>query len=327
MGPYGIGIALGIAGGLAAKYIYRAVDTHWPESYVYTRSLFERFQRTTFPRYALFRTLPLFAAFLAANVTTANLGASTIASALSGCLSFIVTTDALAAYTALKYRDTRRRILLPVYVLNSLLTIGVALAAYFLHPSLSFLVPPPQEFTTAAWTALLVAVLATAFQKGFATKALSNEQQIALAKKDIGAELWEYARELSQNQNVPPFITHAIMTTEALERPRWVRSGERLFGRIIHPKTPMTFGVTQVPSITPLTDLESIQITVQKLASRSDICSELIEFHQSGVPFFSPFSPDVQEAGPIDVARELIRLHNPHEQYVNTVINFAHFLY
>jgi len=118
----------------------------------------------------------------------------------------------------------------------------------------SWLIPQPQEFVSAAWTALFVVVLSTAVLKVMSQK-LSPEDLLGHAQKDIGEELWTEIRSISAKYSCDPAFIRAIVAGEVLQRPRWLRSIEKIKGIVFRRKS---YGVAQVSSDSPLSDKESI---------------------------------------------------------------------
>jgi hypothetical protein len=149
-----------------------------------------------------------------------------------------------------------------------LLTVVIALLAYCSYSSASFLVPEPNEFVIAIWTAVFVGVVTQLFAG--ITAGVAGDFELAevvnLAKKDVGVETWEWIRSECRKSSVPWCVVAAIVVVEVNERPAWMRRAERICAYATLQRITMSFGVTQESSKHVLTDEDSVCLTIRWVA-------------------------------------------------------------
>lgn len=148
------------------------------------------------------------------------------------------------------------------------MTVAIALLAYCSHSSASFLVPEPNEFVIAIWTAIFVGVVTQLFSS--ITSGVAGDfdvvQGINLVIKDVGGETWEWIRCECRKSRVPWCVVAAIVVVEVNERPAWMRLAERICAYVTLQRITMSFGVTQESSKRVLTDKDSVCLTIRWVA-------------------------------------------------------------
>lgn len=125
-------------------------------------------------------------------------------------------------------------------------------------------VPEPQEFVSAAWTALFVALIYRGTRK--ASRVPDNlgiTERVKLVREDVGVDLWEQLRTIADEKQVPWCLLAAIVMVEVGERPRWMRRCERVVSGLLLHKVTMSFGVTQEQSKRALSDCEALIMTCE----------------------------------------------------------------
>lgn len=149
-----------------------------------------------------------------------------------------------------------------------MLTVAIAMLAYCTYSSVSFLVPEPNEFVIAIWTAIFVGVVTQLFAS--ITSGVAGDfdviQVINLAKEDVGVEIWEWIRGECRKSRVPWCVVAAIVVVEVNERPAWMRLAERICAYATLQRITMSFGVTQESSKRVLTDKDSVYLTIRWVA-------------------------------------------------------------
>jgi len=145
------------------------------------------------------------------------------------------------------------------HVANTLLIIAALAVALFTWQFWPPITPDADEMVQAAWTALFVAMVVTLLQKvsQYERGAASKYER---AKKDLGDELAEVLEARAVEHDVGHDFLRSIVLAECIQRPAWIRRLERLKGRFIGPGT---YGVAQVSALSPITDVESIEVLCQ----------------------------------------------------------------
>lgn len=88
-----------------------------------------------------------------------------------------------------------------------------------LYKILTPFVPEPQEFVSAAWTALFVALIYRGTRK--ASRVPDNlgiTERVKLVREDVGVDLWEQLRTIADEKQVPWCLLAAIVMVEVGER-------------------------------------------------------------------------------------------------------------
>ncbi|MCL3791029.1 hypothetical protein H6X68_00130 [Actinomyces sp. 186855] len=257
-------VALGIASGTLLTFLYRAVRDDWPQLYTYDKAPLERTVQKTFFRYLTFRTLPPLLAFYATGVTAERIQIDPRIAVASTAASFLLLTTLRAA--ALTFRhSTRPTITLLLQLTSTLWTSTVAFAAYFTRDYAYGLVPSPDAFIEAAWSAIFVVTLIKLVSTAMRSDNTSDKDLVDIAKKNMGVDVWEYARKSSERAGIPSYVILAIMTTESLQRPRWTRRLENIAAALTPGNYRFSQGVTQELHSSPLGDIKAIDITLDNL--------------------------------------------------------------
>ena len=256
-------VMLGIVGGGALKAFYSMVKHESPMSYTYDASHLERVRGLTVLRYLAFRTVPVFCASLAVVVTARRLGLADSVALASCILLFVLLSSVRSIFDKVRGSGKGAGFHSFLQVFSIIGTAVNACVAYVLSHRLSFLVPEPEEFVGAVWTAVFVGVVAHCVS-GFAKKSDYGypKHYVRLVIDDVGKGVWEWAKGAAQDGGVPWCVLSAIIIVEVGERPRWMRMLERGVSAICFHRVTMSFGVTQERSRSPLSDEESIEKTV-----------------------------------------------------------------
>jgi len=124
---------------------------------------------------------------------------------------------------------------------------------------------------------------------------VSLDKHIKLALDDLGESLQKKIRTEAQANDASVEFIEAIVLTECIQRPKWIRRAENLKGRFVKPGS---YGVAQISSSSPISDEESIE----------EICK-----------IYAGYYPARNEAG--DYNRTLLQValesHNPDPIFVN----------
>ncbi len=289
-------VSAALAALLGAAFLhafYRGVQHKWPNSYYTLPASADPIVSRRLPRYLLFRFGPVYAVAVFVAVTMARLREAVVLSLALMLLLHIGTTNATSVLGQLRLRRSESFSLTAV-VYNACAMVLIVLAgvlAVLTRRLWEPLIPQPKEVSTAIWTGLAAAVLASYVQH-----LTSGDRQLpdllARARKDAGPALLKKVRDKAIVAGTDPLLLEAILLTEVLQRPRWLRTLEALKGRIL---SRGTYGVMQVRAPRPISDEESVDVTVDLYrgrkpeqkhghASRSSVRALLAEHNRS-----SPF--------------------------------------
>jgi hypothetical protein len=179
---------------------------------------------------------------------------------------------------------------------SSVIVVASALAAYLLRDVLDRLVPPPAEMMAALWTGLFASAIAVAAIRTMTVEPIDTSALLARSETEIPRELFEYAQELSAKHDADYVLVRAVMLTENLQRPPWLRSVERFKGRFFRRGT---YGIMQVSADRPLSDRESIEVAVrnhfagtalipnENMWPRVDLFSDVLKTYNSNPDFIA----------------------------------------
>lgn len=259
------------------------------------RTALDSAPRSSALRYLLFRCLPTYAVGSLLANTVERLGGNVLVALVCMGVPYALVNDGRALWRLRRGGAGRGPVLWFYYVFNLVLIAGLVALSYFTYRWYADFIPEPDELIFAVWTAVFAAVLATAFQQLLRSPALSVEQKLAAARKDVGEDTWEYVHQAAIDANCEPVLMQAILAAEALQRPRWMRRLERAKGRLV-PKG--SYGVAQITASHPLSDAQSVQALCQEHAGyypvrnstgmvRQTLLEARIEKHNSNPAFVS----------------------------------------
>jgi membrane protein len=260
---YCLSLFLGIIGGVLIKAFYSMIEKEEPKLYVYNATYLERSSGKVTWAYCAFRSLPVFVVCLGVSVTSDRLGLVG-GLAVFGCAGlFVCLSSVRAIYDRVSRFSRRPFVHVGLQVFDIILTVVFAWIAYKCSSVMAIFVPDPKEFVTAIWTALFVAlVVHFVRQVGKREGGPEKRELLVLVKKDVGVELWNWAKGVADGNGVPWCVVAAIIMVEASERPRWIRQVERCISAVCFHRITMSFGVTQEQSMVPLSDQQAIEITI-----------------------------------------------------------------
>lgn len=263
-----LSVLLGVFGGVLLKAFYSMVRVKAPTSYAYAASHLQRTARTSIAGYVLFRFSPVYFVSLAVCVTVERVGLYVLPALISSTVLFVIVSSVASIYNRLAAPGKGAQFHTVLQSFSALLTVAIALLAYCSYSSASFLVPEPNEFVIAIWTAIFVGVVTQLFSS--ITSGVAGDfdvvQGINLVIKDVGGETWEWIRSECRKSRVPWCVVAAIVVVEVNERPAWMRLAERICAYATLQRITMSFGVTQESSKRVLTDKDSVYLTIRWVA-------------------------------------------------------------
>jgi hypothetical protein len=250
----------GLAGSALLAAAYYGFEFQWPGTYRNLANTFNLNIRSRLSRLVGFRAGPVFvASILIWTVAHFYGGSGWLAVTISTAI-YILSTNGRAFIRSLSPGRPEALINYGSYhALAATIAASAGSVASFVAPHVSALVPTMQSLVDGAWTALLIAVSA-----GFILRASSASRDDTVgpryryerAKSDAGIDLFDYLFRAAAEHSVDPLIARSVAVAEILQRPRWVRSAERLLGRF---RSQGSYGVMQITSTKPISDQESIR--------------------------------------------------------------------
>lgn len=187
----------------------------------------------------------------------ANSSSSDIALSLAVCaVSHTCMTNLRPSILRKLFKTSRNRPRYLAMFFSSLLFIVVApLLAFSTWSFWKPLLPQPNELLQAIWTSLFVG-LVVVLVRTIGTFEVSLDKHIKLALDDLGESLQKKIRTAAQANGVSVEFIEAVVLTECIQRPKWIRRAEKFKGRFVKRGS---YGVAQVSSPSPISDEESIE--------------------------------------------------------------------
>ena len=254
-----LSILLGIFGGFLLKIFYSMVEKEEPESYLYNLSKLQCTKGRVAIQYIGFRVLPVFVVTSGVVVTAERVGLCRQSAYIACVTTFSVLSSVRSMIDRMRSELKGAPFHYVLQVIDIVVSFFVGALCVLLYKILTPFVPEPQDFVSAAWTALFVALIYRGTRK--ASRAPDNlgiAERVKLVREDVGVDLWEQLRTIADEKQVPWCLLAAIVMVEVGERPRWMRRCERVVSGLLLHKVTMSFGVTQEQSKCALSDHEAL---------------------------------------------------------------------
>jgi hypothetical protein len=251
--------ALGaLAGFVFLELFYLAVRTEWPTSYVSLETDFGVIVNRSVGRYLLFMAAPIYCVSLISSTTVGRNHGNQFLTALLIGIGHAVFASLRNAWLSMKRRTTSAlAAVLILDLLTSVVVISASLLGGLGPGSYGFVVPGMDEFFKSLWTTAAVAIIAVCLLH-LTRNRNTVDKMVRRSRREVG-DLEAYAREQSGLVGADADLVSAVLLTENLQRPRWVRALERIKGRVFHQGS---YGVMQVTSSKPVSDSESIAMAL-----------------------------------------------------------------
>jgi hypothetical protein len=245
---------------------YTAVRTEWPSNYVSIDADYGVIINRSFLRYALFTLGPTYLVSLFATTLCNRFGGHGVGCGVLIAIVHVIKNNGRHAFLVMRYRhDQARYPLLIVDVFNIGVVFVAALAGAVGPGPFPDIVPSASDFFSSLWTTAFVAVVAICLL--YATKNRTTLDKLLQRSQAETRDLTPIALSLAGKHGTDPALVLAIMYAENLQRPHWVRTLERIKGKIWPAGS---YGVMQISSNRPLSDLESVHKAVtERLSGKS----------------------------------------------------------
>ena len=308
-----LSILLGIFGGVLLKIFYSMVEKEEPESYLYNVSKLQRAKGKVALQYVGFRVLPVFVVTSGVVVTAERVGVCRQSAYIACVSTFSVLSSVRSIFDRVRSDLKGAPFHYVLQVIDIVVSFIVGALCVLLYKILMPFVPEPQEFVSAAWTALFVALIYRGTRK--ASRAPDNlgiTERLKLVREDVGVDLWEQLRTIADEKQVPWCLLAAIVMVEVGERPRW-----------------MSFGVTQEQSKRALSDCEALIMTCEWIKANfsPDTIAVLSHRRQGGCMGPGDSSPQAGLNSCLAEVERVAETRNPDGNYGRYVKQVARELY
>ena len=325
-----LSILLGIFGGVLLKIFYSMVEKEEPESYLYNVSKVQRAKGKVALQYVGFRVLPVFVLTSGVVVTAERVGVCRQSAYIACVTTFSVLSSVRSMIDRMRSELKGAPFHYVLQVIDIVVSFIVGALCVLLYKILTPFVPEPQEFVSAAWTALFVALIYRGTRK--ASRAPDNlgiEERVKLVREDVGVDLWEQLRAIADEKQVPWCLLAAIVMVEVGERPRWMRRCERVVSGLLLHKVTMSFGVTQEQSKQVLSDREALIMTCEWIKANfsPDTIAVLAHRRQGGCMGPGDSSPQAGLNSCLAEVERVAETRNPDGNYGRYVKQVARELY
>lgn len=260
-----ISVGWGALGAVLIWAVFRAIEMGWPTSYFSITDLVAQRVSASALSYTLFRFAPIVVVSVFVLVSAERTGGDAVWTGLALGLIHIGTSAGLELLR--EVRRARRRLNHIAY--HVIISAGIALsvtATVWLSrlDAVRRLVPPVDDVRSDLWTALFAAAVAAAFVKRTSSVHLSESDLLMKARARVRPELLEFARSTAVEKGSDPRLLEAFLLVENMQRPRWFRRFEYALGaleRLAGAQRRRTYGIMQYPSLDPIDDETSIEMS------------------------------------------------------------------
>lgn len=258
-------LLLSVGAAVFLRMLYAAAKVSWPMSYfeIGTGPLsgLDPLVSRTWPRYFLFRTLPVFAVVTFVVTTAGAWGRNPWLVGGTTAVLYI----ALSFLPTLASRQRRQEVgqrTIVFWVASAALVLLAAGTAVALRSHTSGLVPSSREVVVAVWVAAFVSVIALGAARQLSPR-LDSGTALQRSRLELDPSLLDATRALCERYDASVELATAIMIYENLQRPKWFRRLERAVGEI--GRLDGTYGIMQVRYPKPVNDLQSVELAVTRL--------------------------------------------------------------
>lgn len=272
-------IALGVLGGVFLKASYTLVHSKWPKSYTYSFVSYKLTRVNLVVLASFYFFPPYFTCLIVYKIASReNLIACLV---LITCVTYFICTTFRQAIIEDLHSDSSRKFINVIFDLSKVFTSILAAVLAYLSSRLFWIVPEPKDFINTIWTAIFATVFffsAGQWSSGSGKDSepllyrLSNtvdmDQKVKVwrcIKKDVGEKSWNYLFAAADNFGIYTPLLLGIVGVEVIERPRWFRRFERVFGYFNFGLHEFTYGITQEHSKRPISDRHAIDLTCRWL--------------------------------------------------------------
>lgn len=254
---------IGIFGSLLLYLIFRLLKSDWPTNYSDMKNVVDSASQRNAWVYVLMRFVPMYVVSVLVASLAESAGGQTVFTLATCTILHIFLTNFRPQIMRRAFSASRNRPRYLVAFCSSLASILLAaILAAITWPYWIAILPNPDELVQVIWTSLFVG-LVVILLRSVGTFEDSLAKRVARAKQDLGEDLQRVIQLEARENEVSVEFIQAIILTECIQRPRWIRRMERVKGLV---SGPGTYGVAQVTSPEPISDELSIKMLCGKHA-------------------------------------------------------------
>lgn len=257
---------------------YKIFQIQWPELYFAVNDQASYFVSISPFRYVLFRLLP---PIIITAIIVGGLRDNMTGSQIALYSSLICTTHALSSNGRAMYNLIFRPVKVKIYFnkylqfIIHLFTIGALgglgyLAGYLSSKGIFLPITPTiSGLVDNVWSTVIVAFASVLLYEAYSNKSQVNiDNMLMKSHKSIGDEIIAKIHLECEKYNANERLVLAVCIAENLQRPRWIRTMEKLKSRI---SKQGSYGIMQATSNHYLTDDESIENAVKNYFAKSKL--------------------------------------------------------
>lgn len=229
-----------------------------------------------------------------------------LVAAISSGIFYSLTTDGVAIIKLLLnsssikiFFNKASQIVLHLVAIISFGLIGFLAGYLSTFKTTQHLVPTPQGLIDNVWSAVIVAIGIVYINYIFKPKDMEIEYIFKKSKESIDKQILEEIKIKSAEYRANPILVEAICIIENIQRPKWLRIIERIFGKL---KRSGSYGIMQVTLAKPISDIDSIE-------------KSIFEYHKDTIN--------------LQNYKELydhVKKYNPSNEYIDLVIKAMEYL-
>lgn len=249
---------------------YEAFKLKWPELYFSISDKAALFVSVSPKRYIVFRLLPTFVVitFIAGVfVKSGNYSLAMYSGLFSGLFYSLLTSgraivDLVTNSSKIKtYFNKAFQILLHLVSIALLIITGLVAGVISNTALINSLTPTVQGLVDNIWSSLIAVLLIVYLEKIYSSDVPDIEDIFKKSIKNIEPRILTTIDSVSKKHNAKAILVKAICLVENIQRPKWVRNIENLKAKL---KIEGTYGIMQVSNNHYISDIESIEIAVEK---------------------------------------------------------------
>ncbi|NKG21996.1 hypothetical protein [Paeniglutamicibacter terrestris] len=250
-------LGIGAFGSLLLYLVFRLLKSDWPTNYSDMKNVVDSASQRNAWVYVLLRFVPMYVVSVLVISLSEATGGQRIVALVACAVLHVLLTNFRPQILRKAFRPSRNR---PRYLVafGSSLT-SILLATFFAARTWVYwipVLPNPGELVQAIWTSIFVGMVVVLLRTVGSFED-NPKKRIERAKHDLGDELQRVIEIEARDNEVSVEFIRAIILTECIQRPRWIRRLERAKGLI---SGPGTYGVAQVTSPEPISDELSIKV-------------------------------------------------------------------
>lgn len=249
---------------------FRAVESHWPATYLALSSGVDYAISRHLIRYLSFRLLPVVTVCVFVAVTLTRSGLPPVFPILAVGLAHASLTSGRAFVAQLRSRLRRQRpLLLLVHLVVSFAVVAAAIGGLLVSPFLASYIPPLEQVSSDLWTGLIAGIVGAYAVRVTGPRHVDSAKAFSDSRASIPDGLWGEVPSIAEEAEADPVLIQAVMLVENIQRPSWIRQLERKAATWF--QKPATLGILQVRADPTETDEEILVRAINERFSQWDV--------------------------------------------------------